>query len=150
MSSQIPHPILEWQFFKHNPSTYQFPVLNSKSDPRCKSVSNTLTYDLMSNALLCLSMWWIWDIVSPTLGHVLWRELSWLLLSWLSNVTINGISVIYVTAHRCPGVLKKKLTYGRTPRHRYLVGFFSIAVQTPTRATLFIRLCRETAPFSRL
>ena len=30
-------------------------------------------------------------------------------LKWLFNVTINDISVIYVTAHRCAGGLKKKL-----------------------------------------
>ena len=28
---------------------------------------------------------------------------------WLFNVTINDISVLYVTAHRCAGGLKKKL-----------------------------------------
>ena len=28
---------------------------------------------------------------------------------WLFNVTINDISVIYVTAHRCAGGLKKEL-----------------------------------------
>ena len=33
----------------------------------------------------------------------------------LLNVTINDISVIYVTAHRCAGGLKKKWTYGRAP-----------------------------------
>ena len=32
-----------------------------------------------------------------------------LMLNWLFNVTINDISVIYVTAHRCAGGLKKKL-----------------------------------------
>ena len=30
-------------------------------------------------------------------------------LYWLHNGTIYGISVIYVTAHRCAGGLKKKL-----------------------------------------
>ena len=30
-------------------------------------------------------------------------------VNWLFNVTINNISVIYVTAHRCAGGLKKKL-----------------------------------------
>ena len=29
-------------------------------------------------------------------------------VDWLFNVTINDISVIYVTAHRCAGGLKKK------------------------------------------
>ena len=30
-------------------------------------------------------------------------------VNWLFNVTINDNSVIYVTAHRCAGGLKKKL-----------------------------------------
>ena len=32
-----------------------------------------------------------------------------MMMNWLFNVTINDISVIYVTAHRCAGGLKKKL-----------------------------------------
>ena len=32
-------------------------------------------------------------------------------VNWLFNVTINDISVIYVTAHTCAG----GLTYGRIP-----------------------------------
>ena len=65
--------------------------------------------------------------------------------------TINDVSVIYVTAHRCVDRLKKKL-YLRSgsQRHRHFVGFFNVPVQAPTRATLFIRLFRETAPFSHL
>ena len=31
------------------------------------------------------------------------------IVNWLFNVTVNDISVIYVTAHRCAGGLKKKL-----------------------------------------
>ena len=55
------------------------------------------------------------------------------------------------TTPRCPGGLKKKL-YLRSgsQRHRHFVGFFNVPVQAPTWATLFIRLFRETAPFSRL
>ena len=34
---------------------------------------------------------------------------DWVELNWLFNVTINDISVIHVTAHRCAGGLKKKL-----------------------------------------
>ena len=30
------------------------------------------------------------------------------MVNWLFNVTINDISVIHVTAHRCAGGLKKK------------------------------------------
>ena len=33
----------------------------------------------------------------------------WGEVNWLFNVTINDISVIYVTAHRCAGGLEKKL-----------------------------------------
>ena len=46
----------------------------------------------------------------------------------------------------------KCLTYGRrgSERHRHFVGFFNVPVQVPTRATLFIRLFREIAPFCRL
>ena len=43
-------------------------------------------------------------VPSWTLGPPAWVELD-----WLFNVTINDISVIYVTAHRCAGGLKKKL-----------------------------------------
>ena len=35
--------------------------------------------------------------------------------NWLLNVTCNDISVIYVTAHRCAGGLKKKLDLRRAP-----------------------------------
>ena len=39
------------------------------------------------------------------------------------NVTINDISVIYVTAHRCAGGLKKKLDLrSGSQRHRHFVG----------------------------
>ena len=38
-------------------------------------------------------------------------------MNWLFNVTINDISVIYVTANRCAGGLKKKMLdlYGWAP-----------------------------------
>ena len=55
-------------------------------------------------------------------------------LSWLFNVTINDISVIYVTAHRCAGGLKKKLDLqSGSQRHRHFVGFFNVPVLAPTR-----------------
>ena len=55
-------------------------------------------------------------------------------LEWLLHVIINDISVIYVTAHRCTGGLKKKL-YQRSgsQRHRHFVGFFNVPVLAPTR-----------------
>ena len=71
--------------------------------------------------------------------------------NWLFNVTINDISVIYVTAHRCAGGLKKKLDLrSGSQRHRHFVGFFNVPVQAPHGTTLFIRWFRHTAPFSRL
>ena len=66
----------------------------------------------------------------------------------LFNVTINNISVIYVTAHRCAGGLKKLDLRSGSQRHRHFVGFFNEPVQTPT--TLFIRWFQHIAPFSRL
>ena len=59
---------------------------------------------------------------------------SWVELKWLFNVTINDISVIYVTAHRCAGGLKKKLDLrSGSQRHRHFVGFFNVPVLAPTR-----------------
>ena len=72
-------------------------------------------------------------------------------VNWLFNVTINDISVIYVTAHRCAGGLKKKLDLrSGSQRHRNFVGFFNVSVLAPTRDHPFIRWFRHTAPFSRL
>ena len=57
-----------------------------------------------------------------------------LMLNCLFNVTINDISVIYVTAHRCAGGLKKKFDLrSGSQRHRHFVGFFNVPVQAPTR-----------------
>ena len=55
-------------------------------------------------------------------------------VNWLFNVAINDISVIYVTAHRCAGGLKKKwdLRSG-SQRHRHFVGFFNVPVLASTR-----------------
>ena len=50
-------------------------------------------------------------------------------VNWLFNVTINDISIIYVTAHRCAEVGP---TVG-LPRHRHFVGFFNVPVLAPTR-----------------
>ena len=55
-------------------------------------------------------------------------------VNWLFNVTVNDISVIYVTAHRCAGGLKKKLDLrSGSQRHRHFVGFFNVPVLAPTR-----------------
>ena len=56
----------------------------------------------------------------------------------VANVTCNDISVIYVTAHRCAGRLKKNwdLRSGSN-RHRHFVVLFNVSVQAPTRSQLF-------------
>ena len=58
------------------------------------------------------------------------RRVVMVMVNWLFNVTINDISVIYVTAHRCAGGLKKKLDVrSSSQRHTgytsiHFVGFF--------------------------
>ena len=55
-------------------------------------------------------------------------------VNWLFNVTINDISVIYVTANRCAGGQKKKMDLrSGSQRHRHFVGFFNVPVLAPTR-----------------
>ena len=75
------------------------------------------------------------------------REVS--KVNWLFNVTINDISVIYVTAHRCAGGLKKLDLRSGSQRHRHFVGFFNVPVLAPTREHPFYTV-RHTAPISRL
>ena len=68
-------------------------------------------------------------------------------MNWLFNVTINDISVIYVTAHRCTGGLKKKLDLrSRSQRHRHFVGFFNVPVQAPTRDHPFYTVIPRNRP----
>ena len=55
------------------------------------------------------------------------------LLLFVFNVTINDISVIYVTAHTCAGGLKKLDLRSGSQRHRHFVGFFNVPVLAPTR-----------------
>ena len=67
--------------------------------------------------------------------------------NWLFNVTINDISVIYVTAHRCAGGLKKKLDLrSGSQRHRHFVGFFNVPVLAPTRGPTFLYGDSDTPP----
>ena len=67
------------------------------------------------------------------------------------NVTFNDISVIYVTAHRCAGGLKKKLNLrSGSQRHRHFVGFFNVPVQAPTRDPPFYGFSEKPPHFSRL
>ena len=69
---------------------------------------------------------------------------------WLFNVTINDISVIYVTAHRCAGGLKKELDLrSGLPRHRHFVGFFNVPVLAPTRDQPFYTVISESVTDGR-
>ena len=62
------------------------------------------------------------------------HRVNGLRVNWLFNVTINDISVIYVTAHRCAGGMKKKFDLrSGSQRHRHFVGFFNVPVLAPTR-----------------
>ena len=68
-----------------------------------------------------------WEVRTRQLLHSSWVEL-------VVYVTINDISVIYVTAHICAGGLKKKLDLrSGSQRHRHFVGFFNVPIQAPTR-----------------
>ena len=64
----------------------------------------------------------------------------------LFNVTINDISVIYVTAHRYAGGLKKLDQRSGSQRHRHFVGFFNVPVQAPTRDHPFYTVIPRNRP----
>ena len=64
---------------------------------------------------------------------------------WLLNVTCNDISVIYVTAHRCAGELKKFFLRPGSQRHRFFVGFFNVPAQAPTRGQPFYMVIPKNA-----
>ena len=66
-----------------------------------------------------------------------------LLVAAMLNVTCNDISVIYVTAQRRAGGLKKLDLRSGSQRHRHFVGFFNVPVQAPTRANLFTVILRN-------
>ena len=62
----------------------------------------------------------------------------------LLNVKYNDISVIYVTAHRFAGGLKKKFDLVQ-----FLV-FYNVPIQAPTRGYPFYMVNQRHATFSRL
>ena len=67
---------------------------------------------------------------------------------WLFNITCNDIiSVIYVTAHRCAGGMKKKFDL-RSGSHsnRHFVGFSNVSVQAPTQGHPFYTLLPRNHP----
>ena len=69
------------------------------------------------------------------------------LLYFTFKVTINDISVIYVTAHRCAGGLKKMLDLrSGSQRHRHFVGFFNVPVKASTRGQPFYTVISRNRP----
>ena len=61
------------------------------------------------------------------------ERLRWGEVKWWFYVTINDISVIYVTAHRFAGGLKKKFDLRSGSQcHRHFVGFFNMPVLAPS------------------
>ena len=71
--------------------------------------------------------------------------------NWLLYVTYNDISVIYVTAHRCAGGLKKELDLrSGSQRHRHFVRFLNLPVQASTRGNPLYGDFGKTLHFSRL
>ena len=76
-------------------------------------------------------------------------------MNWLFNVTINDISVKYVTVIGCAGGMKKKLDLrSGSQRHIHFVGFFNVPVQAPIRDlsfyTVFPRNRPIKSPFTTL
>ena len=81
--------------------------------------------------------WWTWIMNAHECNkqQELSEDSEW---DWSFNVTCNDISVIYVTAHRCAGGLKKKLDLrSGSQRYRHFVRFFNVPVQAPTRGHHF-------------
>ena len=72
------------------------------------------------------------------------------MVNWLFNVTINDISIIYVTVHRCAGGLKRLDLQSGSQRHRHFVGSLTCPSKHRLGANLLQRLFLETAPFSSL
>ena len=81
---------------------------------RQRTIMNSCRFDK------CPYIWFIWG---ERLGRLL-------------NVICNDISVIYVTAHRCAGGLKKKFDL-MSGSQQYFVGFFYVPVEASTRGNPF-------------
>ena len=78
-------------------------------------ISELATLLVLSTGRWITNNWYILDVYYQRNGFTrMWLlivctiKYCWVELIWLFNVTINDISVIYVTAHRCAGGLKKK------------------------------------------
>ena len=76
-----------------------------------------------------------------------WFPLSQFEFDWLLNVSCNDISVIYVTAHRCAGEIKKKFDLrSGFQGHTHFVGFFNVPVQSTTRGNPFYMVIPRNHP----
>ena len=95
--------------------------------------------------------WITWSVMVRKLFLIINAQWPWHFeVSWLLNVTINDISVIHVTAHKCAGGLKKLDPRSVSQRHRHFKRFFNVPVQVPTRGQTSYTILRKTAPFSRV
>ena len=65
---------------------------------------------------------------------------------WFLNVTCNDNSVIYVTAQRSAGGLKKLNLRSGSQRHWHFVGFVNVPVQAPTRGHPFYTVIQRNRP----
>ena len=74
---------------------------------------------------------------------------------WLLNVTINDISVIYVTSQMCKRTEEEVgptvgLSRLGLPRHRHFVVFLNTPVRAPTRVQPFHVYSENTPNFNQL
>ena len=69
---------------------------------------------------------------------------------WLLNVTIDDILLIHVRAHRCAGVLKKKLDLQSGSHAIDFVEFFNMPIQAPTQGHPFYGYSEKPLHFSHL
>ena len=126
------------------------------SDPKLDFEPTSITEDFSSNCPgvplpNCLGVLWIYHEALASrlidLNDVHCNGLqSHGEVNWLFNVTINDISVIYVTAHRCAGGLKKLDLRSGSQRHRHFVGFFNVLVLATTRDHPFYTVIPTNRP----
>ena len=121
----------------------------------------------------CLPIWVLYDSVRLSL-HILYESPSMVTtfhyqnkrerlhnklsehseeveVNWLFNVTINGILVIYVTAHRCAGGLKRMGLRSASQRHRHFIRFFNVVnLNTGVGNSIAVNVIRTQSVLSGL
>ena len=94
---------------------------------------------------------WSTSVDSWSFSIEIWRvQNRGEVVNWLFKVTINDISVIYVTAHRCAGGLKKLDLRSGSNSYRHFVGFFNVPVLAPTRDHPFYTVIPTHRPIKSL